>query len=229
MEDDLTQIWWIFEYNLGEKKHKTKSVNLMTLPWNSHNNDNFFLIIRNPHKVIKAIHVAAFSSSVEHHHLELNYELVGEIRHSGLGFTSLSSRAGLNTRVWFHKLHRRKLLRQVLNPLQVKSVQDLEREHNLVQLHMPVHPFEDPRTTSHRQAGVLVSQVGSLDRNVTIVPEIEAVHGLVSVTFLFRLAFDQNAQTSRYPQAFLKISGVYLTKFVKNRYIRLVLTTLMRV
>lgn len=176
----------------------------------------------NPHKVIKTIHLAGFSSSVGHHHLEFNYELVGEIRHSGLGFTSLSSRAGLNTRAWFHKLHGRKLLGQVLNPLQVKSVQDLEWEHNLVQLHMPIHSFEDPRTTSHRQAGVLVSQVGSLDRNVTIVPEIEAVHGLVSVTFFFRLAFYQNAQASRYPQAFLKISGVYLTKFVKNLYISII-------
>ncbi|KAM1009963.1 hypothetical protein ACFX2C_045493 [Malus domestica] len=127
-----------------------------------------------------------------------------------MGLTGLGSRAGLHARAGLHNLHICKLLRQILNPLQIKCVQNLEGEQNLVQLHLPVHPFENPRPTSHSQIRVLVSQVRPLNRHVAVVPEIEAVNCLVSISFLLRLVFDQNADSRRYPQPFLKISGVYL-------------------
>ena len=47
-----------------------------------------------------------------------------------------------------------KLLRQVLDSLQVKSVEKLEGEDELLQLHLAVGPFEDATPTGHSQVSV---------------------------------------------------------------------------
>ena len=57
-----------------------------------------------------------------------------------------------------------KLLRQVLDSLQVKSVEKLEGEDELLQLHLVVGPFEDATPTGHSQVSVFIGQVLPLHR-----------------------------------------------------------------
>ena len=130
------------------------------------------------------------TSNTTSHQVYINHNLpsrsnslVSEISNSGLGLTSLSCRAWLNSWVWLHWLTK-KLLWQVFNTLQIKGVEEFEGEHNLVQLHLPIHPLKYPRSTSHSQTRVFVGQIWSLHRYVTVVPEVKAVCGLVPVTFL---------------------------------------------
>jgi hypothetical protein len=135
--------------------------------------------------------------------------LISEISNGGLRLTSLSGRARLNSWIGLHRLPK-KLFGQVSNTLQIKCVEKLEGENNLLQLHLSVHPLKDPRTTSHSQTRILVGQIGSLHRYVTVVPEVKAEYGLVPVTFLFRSVLNQNAHACCYSQPFLQVSGIYL-------------------
>jgi hypothetical protein len=135
--------------------------------------------------------------------------LISEISNGGLRLTSLSGRARLNSWIGLHRLPK-KLFGQVSNTLQIKCVEKLEGENNLLQLHLSVHPLKDPRTTSHSQTRILEGQIGSLHRYVTVVPEVEAVDRLVPVPFLLRFVFDQNAYSRCDPRPFLQVSGIQL-------------------
>jgi hypothetical protein len=88
-------------------------------------------------------------------------------------------------------------------------------EYDLLQLHLPVRALKDPGAAGHRQVRVLVGQVRSLHRYVTVVPEVEGVDRLVPVTFLLRFVFDQNAQTTFFSPRF------YFPRTKKLKYIYL--------
>lgn len=106
------------------------------------------------------------------------------------------------------------LLRQLFDPLEIKGVEKLERENNLLQLNLPGNPLKDSRPTSHRQISVLVGQIRPLHRYVTVVSEVEAVNRFVAIALLFWIVLDQNADTSCYSNAFLQVSTV---NFVAER------------
>lgn len=99
---------------------------------------------------------------------------------------------------------------QIRNPFEIKSVEELEREDDLVKLDLPGHPLEDPTPAGHRQVRVLVSQVRPLHRHVPVIPEVEAVNGLVAVPFLLRHVLNQHAEPRRNAEPLLQVAGVEL-------------------
>lgn len=123
--------------------------------------------------------------------------------------TSLSSWAWLNTRVRLNWLPKQ-LLRQVLNTLQIECVKQLEREHKLLQLNLPINPFKNAWPTSHSQICVFICQIGSLHWYVAIITKVEAVDGLIPVTFLFWIVLDQHTDSCCYPNSFLQVSRINL-------------------
>lgn len=124
--------------------------------------------------------------------------------------TGLGSRARFNTWVGIHWLSKELTGEVLLNALEVKCVEKLEGENKLLQLHLTVSTLEDPRPASHGQIRVLVGQIGSLHRNVTVISEVQAVDGLITITFLFWFVFDQNAYSSSYSNSFFQVPTVQL-------------------
>jgi hypothetical protein len=124
--------------------------------------------------------------------------------------TSLGSWARFNTWVGIHWLSKELTGEVPLNPLEVKCVEKLDGENKLLQLHLTVSTLEDPRPASHGQIRVLIGQIGSLHRNVTVVSEVEAVDGLITITFLSWFVFDQNAYSSSYSKSFFQVPTVQL-------------------
>lgn len=100
------------------------------------------------------------------------------------------------------------------NTFQVKSVEQLGRIHKLMKLDLSVSSFEDAGATGDGEKRVLVSQVRSLNGNVTVFAEVEAVRSFEAFAFLLRNVLDQNAETCGDPDAFLEVSGV---EFVSER------------
>lgn len=135
--------------------------------------------------------------------------LIGKIRERGSGLTSLGRGGGLRRGRWQHSLAQ-KLRREVRYALEVESVEELEREDDLLELHLAIHPLEYTGSTSHRQIRVLVRQVRPLHRDVAVVAKVEAVDGLVPVAFLLRLVLDQYAYSGGYAGPFLQVPGVNL-------------------
>ena len=122
---------------------------------------------------------------------------------------------GLSGWRWLHIGRRgdrlpQEIRRQLLDALQVKGVEELEGENNLLKLNLTVGPFEDSGTTGDGQIRILVGQVRPLHRYVTIVSEIEAVYGLVPVSFLPWNILYQHAYPRCYSQPLLQVSRVDL-------------------
>lgn len=117
---------------------------------------------------------------------------VSKVGKGGVGLASLGRSDGLDAEVWLDGLDN-KLLGKVLDALEVKRVEEFKGENNLLKLHLAIRPLEHPRSACHRQVRILVRQIRSLHRYVTVVPEVKAVYRLVPVAFLFRLVFYQNA------------------------------------
>ena len=98
--------------------------------------------------------------------------------------TSLSSRNGFNSWVWVNRLAKQ-LFWEFTNSLQIESVENLKGEDDLVEPNLTGDAFKNARPTSNSQIRVLVSQVRSLHRYVTVVSEVKAEDGLVAITFQF--------------------------------------------
>lgn len=94
---------------------------------------------------------------------------------------------------------------QLSDPFEVEGVEELEGEDDLLQLHLSVRPFEHARPSRHGQIRILVRKIRPLYGNVTVVPEVEAVYGLVTVPLLLRHMLYQHADAGRYTQPLLKV------------------------
>lgn len=126
-----------------------------------------------------------------------------------MGLQGLGIWAGLNSWAGLNGLAE-ELLREVLDALEVESVEELEREHNLVELDLAGGPLKDAGAAGDGEICVLVRQIRALNGNVTVVSEVETVDGLVSVSFLLRLVLDQNADSCGYAHALLHTPCVQL-------------------
>lgn len=108
------------------------------------------------------------------------------------------------------------LLGQLRDALQVESVEELEGEDDLVQLHLPGRPLEDAGPAGDGQVSVLVCQVRPLHRYLAVVAEVEAKYSFVPVTILLWYMLDQDADPRRDPQPLLKIATINLRRRTKH-------------
>ncbi|PON87054.1 hypothetical protein TorRG33x02_171670 [Trema orientale] len=127
-----------------------------------------------------------------------------------MGLPGLSSRRRLNVRRRRHRRLSDELRRQIADSLEVKRVEDLEREHQLPELDLSVRPLEDPGPTGDGQVRVIVRQVRALYGQVAVLAEVEAEDGLVPVPFLLGHVPDEDADAGGDPQAPLQVAGVDL-------------------
>lgn len=134
-------------------------------------------------------------------------KLISETGDGGMGLAGLGGGAGLDGGTRLNRLTQQ-VGGQVGDPLQVESVKKLEGENQLLQLHLTVHSGEDAGAAGHRQIRILVGEISSLHRDVTVVSKVEAVNRLVPVSFLLRLVLDQNAYPRCDPQSFLKVPRI---------------------
>ena len=104
------------------------------------------------------------------------------------------------------------LLRQIRDPLELKCVEELKGEDDLLQFDLAVDAFEDARATGDCKIRFLVCQVRPLHRNVAVVTEIEAVYRLVSVSIALRHVLDQDTEPCCDPQPLLQVPMVELNR-----------------
>lgn len=100
------------------------------------------------------------------------------------------------------------LLGKIGNSLEVEGVEELEGEDDGLQPNLPVGTGEDPGAAGDGEVGGVVGEVGALHGKMPVVPEIEAVDGLVLVAVLLRQVLHQDADPRRNPSPLLQVPEI---------------------
>ena len=140
--------------------------------------------------------------------------LISIVTNNSARLQCLSFRRRLHVLGWRNRSPS-ELRRQITSKtLEVKSVEQFCRIHKLLKLDLSVSTFEYSSATGDGEERIFVRQVRSLDGQVTVVAEVEAVSGFEPVTFLLRDVCDHDAETSGDSHPLLEVAGV---EFVGKR------------